>query len=672
MDNFDVVLAYANGTQLSYDQNRVPTKYAYTRHTPPRAISQASANLFSVEFPLDLTTIVNTSLNNLFFVFATPVQTVPAGEHMAFCDLPAIKLLNRVEYYYNTPDKLIESYDSVSVLLSLIDTYVDKNRWTELTRNIGGAFNAAKTGTLESEYWVLPLPLSFLPLKISSLIAPEEMSAASSTIIVRLYLNSLASISITSIGFSPVDMIKPSGETAECYLIAQETTGVPAPRSADVSRREFYQANKYMFSKLYSKVPGFKSETFPASTGDYLNNLAVYLYNPLFQAANVFYAHYSFNAAVNFLNSFVNTQNATFPATHTTLNLRTGALTNPPTGVTVQLVTSNTLLITTPTIRTSLVCVGLDWSGLPEDVVFDLGSYLAYSAPVHIYKTLYFFVKYAALETVTPLPNLTVGANVGFAQGLFTSANGLWGIYGFQAYEFIDTATEPLLTELKMFLGRPVAPGSAHKIEVFAASKFVRISDPLYQFIDLDRTIKLGCSRVVTKHTDVSSYTRLDTPLDWYDRRIREFQGQTDTSANAESSLFTPVFSLKYAYGRNNYDYLDLFKNTLELEFSVGLFDSGTSQELTDPTVRQLFTTVYKTTTFPVNFVYTVVRLLVFAGTQIMSGHSNRDMLKEILHKFYENGVLPGTLSLTDIKLERRVNERKRAKPAALFLNNYN
>lgn len=657
-----LLASFLNGRQLEFNQENVPSRAAYVRHEPTSKLL-LKANLYTTEIHIDL----NENIDKLYFCIRTPPQTLTAGQFFQYCDFPAIKMISRIEYYFNTYQNPVETYSTSSLYMQIFETLGKEQTWQQYVQdNLGGYDNSLVLGpcTVPEAVWVVPLPLCLLPLRV------DEFAGSDNRLMVRIVLNPVRSFTYSSLNFTPADFIRSvaaqqnttTSITSECSIFSQSSqdllAALPGPKRCSDAPTDLpatYKTVQIWSSQTFSKSVAPKSEYFYAGNGALVNELTLFPTNPLFVGGQPFYGNYSINALVNFLNTCIYTYDTLLTSVEIVLNLRTGNATNLPTGWAISGINSTTYLFevagSVPA-RILLVSVGTDWASLSEDIYFDLGAFVrnANRIPVQLFKNLFFYVKQAALERVTQNGLVSPGGNKGFVEGLFLTQNEQLAIYGFQQIDFIDGMDEPATIFLRLAVAAPIAAGNA-LMSVFAKSKLVAINDPLFQHYDLDRTLRIGCNDLKTRYADLELHNDTLVQFSWSDAFFQDYAVKNKYATNNLRDMFRFMPSNIFTYNtpeRPN-GFLDCISNSLEIQFNIGLYDAATnreiSQALTSPqldgssTLGDLIQSVYGSTFIAYEFVLKFLRFIDYKGRTLEIFTGDPELVSRILATFYRTPV---------------------------------
>ena len=662
-----LLASFLDGRRLEYKEANVPARPNYMRHDPINKLLLA-ANLYTTEVHIELT---GAEVEKLYFCVRMPPQVVLAGQFFQYCDFPAIKMISRIEYYFNSYQNPLESYTTSSLYMQVFEKLGNDQTWQQYVNdNLGGYDNSLYLGpcTVPETVWVVPLPISILPIK------PQDLGGdgGDNRIFVRIVLNSVRAFTHCSTNFTPADFIRSvvqsggasTSITSECSIFSQSAEGLfdarqmkllssPSSSSSSSSSSSaalpvVYKTNQAWYTQSFSKSVAPKSEYFYAGNNNLLNELTLFPANPLFHGGRLFYGNYSMNALVNFLNTCVYTYNVQYqPAADVLLNLRTGSTINMPNGWSTSIINSTTYLFTTDNVRVLLVCVGIDWASLTEDVFFDLRAFVANSnrIPATVFKNLFFYVKQASLERTTTNGVVSSG-NVGFVEGLFLTQDSLWAVYGFQQVDFIDALDEPARIFLRLTLSTPISAGNP-LMSVFSKAKLITLNDPLYQHYDLDKTLRIGSTALTTRYADLETYNDTLTQYSWSDVFFQDYAVKNKYATNNLSAMFRFMPSNMFTYNTRDHPngFLDCITNTLEIQFSVGIYDAATNREINqDLTSAQvgdgsslgtLIQSVYGSTVIAYDFVFKIMRFVAFQNNFIQVTTGNPALVNQIVNTFF-------------------------------------
>lgn len=651
-----LLATYISGEKLEYNEENVPARPTFTRHDPINKLLLA-ANLYTTEVHIDLSFA---NIEKLFFCIRVPPQNLAAGQAYQFCDFPAIKMISRIEYYFNSYQNPIESYTTSSLYMQLFESLGSDESWLQYVQdNLGGFDNSQVQGpcSIPESVWVVPIPLSILPLKTNDF--GDEHS--DNRIFVRIVLNSLRSIVHSSANFVPADFIRTSGVqsnganmpiTSECYIFTQSSESILGGTHNDkrADQQQDYRSNQTWYTQAFSKSVTPKSEYFYAGNNNLLNELTLFPSNPMFSSGRLFYGAYSMNALVNFINTCVYNWNVLFqPATDVLLNLRTGATINLPVGWSISAINSTTYLFTTSSgIKILFVCIGIDWATLPEDVFFDLRAFVSNSnnIPIMLLKNMFFYVKQAAVEHIT-LTGALVDGNAGFVEGLYLTQNSQMAIYGVQQVDFVDALDEASRVYLRVALSTPVNSGNP-LMNVFSKGKLIILNDPLFQHFDLDKTLRIGCNALTTRYADLETYNDSLTQYSWADMFFQDFAAKTKFSTNNLRAMFRFMPSNMFTYNTRKHPngFLDCVTNTLEIQFNIGIYDALTNRELnldltssqiSNQSLGTLIQNAYGSTVINYEFVFKILRFAAYKRRALEFFTANSELVGQIMTKFFKS-----------------------------------
>lgn len=704
-DNVDfqvsLMSSYLNGTsKFEFNNNHVPKRPNFVKHDPINKLLLVS-NYYTTEIHIDLAgMLASTEIDKMYFCIRVPPQKLLAGQSFQYCDFPAIKMISRVEYYLNSYQNLIETYSTSSLYMSIFESLGSSQTWRDYVQNnLGGYDNSLQFGpkTIDEGLWVVPLPLSLLPLRVKDFQSSNGSSSA--TIFVRLYLNPMLKLTWCSPNFTPSDFNRSVAATngssipvtSECNIFTQEAISVvsqtttvdinnpsrdaaaaavstfaatsssssayasslvlPSKQQQMPKQQAIYKTNQFWYTQGFSKSVTPKSEYFYVGSNSLVNEIALMPANPMFNSGRTFYGNYSMNALTNFLNTCVYTYDAQYqPSIDVLLNLRTGTTINLPNGWALQVVNSDTYLFTVTALNLKLliVCVGIDWASLPEDVFFDLYAFVnnANLVPVQLLKNIFFYVKQASLEVITPTGIVSSGGNQGFVEGLYLSQNTQWALYGFQRQDFVDVLTPDERNMFKLAISMPVLSSNS-KTNVFALGKMLVINDPFYQFFDLDKTLRIGCDSLTTRYSDKTLNSDTITSYSWYDMFFQDHSTRLKYATNNMQDMFRFMPSNIFVYNTLDYPYgfLDCMTNSLEIQFNIGVYDAQTNHQLTtnlpirnskytlDSFLKQLYNSVF----ISYDFALKIMRFISIQDNTIFTFLTNTSIVQKILADNYQN-----------------------------------
>lgn len=658
------LLSFVKGSQIEYNTERIPENVKYSKVDPIKPITQQNASLYSVEFNIDLSTITATNVDMLYLIMQLPEQKVnpSAGEFFAYSDLPAIKMINRIDIMFNSYDNVIESLTPTVIYLRLLEKYASNGsieKWNDTAAAfLGGQNNSVAYTDQEAQTVLLPIPCDLFPISINHIFKSDVDRMSPVHIYVRVYLNPVQAFSVRSPAYEPTNFLTTTS-VSECALLLEQKWRVQEPLklSAPSTLADYHVASKYSFTFSQQRSVSPKTDFVKLLDDAYINRLYLCMYNPFISTsgkAYSFYGNYCYNALENYVNSFIY---PSLPVSNeTVLNLRDGTLTN-SSDVIVQLVNTNTYVVTHLQTSITVVCANLDWQNLPENIYFDIGSLLkSTTVPISPFiKSLFFYLKPSLYETTTPIPAITKGSHGAFLEGLYYSADGSWAIYGFANIELRDTLTSEDMFYLKFLISQPVALATP---SVFAARKYCVWNDPVFLFADLDRSIKYGASDLDVISTNRKTFDTSTKRTDWVNVAVQDYTNRMQAETALQQYLPATYFSFGTAVDRLGY--LDTVWTSYEINYAIQFNEAITNRRIVPSATRQkAINTYYGNIEVRVDYVYMLVRFLVYSTKQVYAYTTNKNIYQGIINDYY-NGVMPRQIDGKMIIFNQQVAEKKR------------
>lgn len=676
--SLNYLLSFVKGSRIEFNAEHMPENVKFSKINPIKPIAQQSAALFGAEFTVDLTTIASSSVENVYLLMQLPAQQISPGEFFAYSDLPALKMINRIDIMFNTYENVIESLTPAIIYLRLLEKYAatgSTEKWSDMANMFLGALNNSVSYTsLPKQTVLLPIPCDLFPLSLDHIFKSDADRMAAVNLYVKVYFNNVDMFSVHSPKYSPNSYVSSAdGTVCECaLLLEQHMRAADPPRLvAPSTLADFHVASRYSFTMTSQRSIMPKTDYIKMLDDAYINKLYMCMYNPYISSpgvASTFYGNYCYNALENYVNSFVYPQNSIPPSTETILNLRDGTLLN-SNDIIVQLVNSSTYVINYGAQTVTVVCANLEWQNLPEDVFFDVGSMLK-NADIPVaasVKNMYFYVKPTLYEPTTALNTVTDGSHVGLLEGLYYSADGDWAFYGFANIELRDTLTPEDLFFLKFTLSRPVDVKIATKASVFVTRKYCVWRDPLYMFADLDRSIKYGAADIDIVSTNRRTLDTSSTRSDWVSDTIQNYTNRMQSEASVQKYLPATFFS--FSARNDEKGYIDTVLTSYELNYIVNFFDADTNTRIAPSTARQkIINSFYGTVEIRVDFVYMLVRFLVYSAKQVYAYTANTTLYNNIINDYY-NGTLPRQIDTKMVVFNQQLAEKRRKRAKGVFIN---
>ena len=660
------LMSFIDGYNLVYNEEKLPGTTKLTRIDPDKILAPYTKNDFQINFSLDLTLMSGAILNKIYVFLKLPEQPiVKKGDFFAWADYPAIKAINRIDIMFGTYDNIVESIPGSALYMKMLNAYPhDNDKWSNLATYLGGELNSLNYSSIGSTPTLLPIPCDVFPLDLQKIVADRNEP-------IRLYIkiiyNSVSTFSTYSPYFTPNNLVTPK-DTSECFLIIEEVQKVLAPLNAQHSstrQADYHKLNRtnYVYSETKSMTVKSNFEKIPDNL--YVNSLTLYMANP-YVAGNspeLFYGSLCYNALENFLNSFIYPPNVQLPLPDKgILNLRTGFLNNPFDGVTVQLLNASSYVITYEGgIYFELISANLPWADLPEDYSLNLIQLLQQKKiPVKYIKTLFFYMAPTASEDVTEIPNLNVNGYQGIVEGQFLSLAGDWVIYGIGFVDLKRWIGDTEMAELKLAVSLPIDNDIKSQFSPFAIKRFCYVCDPIYQFMDMDRSLRLGASDVEFHFTNKQTQEASSAKVDWNDTLYNNY---VNTAANNQRIL--PVTIFNFGVSEPN-GFFDTVSTVLEMKYNLDLFDRNSrSANLTN-------LKSYITRSVKVDYIFILLRFIVFSENKIFTYTTNNDVYNTIINTFYKGAEPSQGCCDGDIVLRRRVLEQRRKRAKGVHLNFFN
>lgn len=676
--SLNYLLSFVKGSRIEFNPEHVPENVKFTKVDPVKPIAQLTAAMYSVDFTIDLATINSTAIENVYLLVQLPAQQIVPGrgDFFAFSDLPAVKMINRIDIMFNSYENVIESLTPAVIYLRLLERYATNGsteKWTDTANTFLGSINNSVSYTdTDRQTVLLPIPCDLFPISIDHIFKSDADRSSPVNLYMKVYFNSVDAFCVRSKTMVPNNFTGASGVCESALLLEQRMHVADPPRlAAPTALADFHVASRHSFTFTSQRGIMPKTDFVKLLDDAYINKLYMCMYNPFISSAgaeSVFYGNYCYNALENYINSFLYPNNAVPPSTETILNLRDGTLIN-SSDIIVQLVNSSTYVVSYAAQSVTIVCANLDWQALPEDIFFDVGSLLKNTdIPVAtVVKNMFFYVKPTLYEPTTPLPAVTNGAHVGLLEGLYYSADGAWAIYGFANIELRDTLTSDDMFFLKFALSRPVDASVSIKASVFATRKYCIWRDPLYMFADLDRSIKFGAGDVDVLATNRKTLDSSSTRSDWVSDAIQNYTNRMQSETAIQRYLPATFFS--FSTRIDSKGYIDTVLTSYEMNYVINFFDSETNLKIVPSPARQkIINTFYGTTEIRVDYVYMLVRFLVYSAKQVYAYTVNTTLYDNIINDYY-NGTLPRQIDTKMILFNQQLAEKRRKRARGVFLN---
>lgn len=659
------LMSFIDGYNLVYNEDNLPGTNKYTRIDPEKALAIFTDNTFQINFSIDLTLLAGSLLNKIYIFLKLPQQTLAQkGDFFAWADYPAIKAINRIDIMFGTHENVVESISGSALYTKMLNMYPnDPDKWTSLAPYLGGELSSLNYSSIEATPTILSIPCDTFPLDLQKIVGDRREPVK---LFIKIIYNSVATFSTYSAYHTPNNFVTPKS-TSECFLIVEETERVLPPISSTKNTySDYHKLNRTNYVYSESKSLTIKSNFEKIPDNLYINNLTMYMYNPYIasNSPELFYGSLCYNALENFLNSFIYPPNVQLPLpTKGILNLRTGFLNGPFDGVTVQLINASSYVITyTGGISFELISSNLPWADLPEDYTLNLIQILQQTRiPLRFVKTLFFYMAPTASEDVTIIPGLNANGYQGVVEGQFLSINADWVVYGIGFVDLKRWLTSTDLSELKLALSLPIDTTIKSQFSPFILKRFCYVSDPLYQFMDMDRSLKMGAKDIEFHFTNKQTQEATSAKIDWNDNLLNNYK---NTLVNRQRLL--PVSIFNFGVSDPN-GFFDTVTTILEMKYNLDLFDQNLNVVgLSVNTLKSYITREIK-----IDFIYTLLRFIVFSENKIYTYTTNNDIYNTIIDTFYKGTEPPQESCERDLLLRRRVLEQRRKRAKGVHLNFY-
>lgn len=564
-----------------------------------------TTNNFIAEFVVELDRFQpNIRLESLNFLIQTQEQPVQAGQLFTYADLPAIKMIKKIEIALGTAENIIETLYTPAILERILAKFGSDSKWPEFRdKFLGGVTRPLSYSTLLSEVWLLPIVSEWLlPLDISEIMLN---SPSSSSLIIKIYLRPVLEYSISSSTLKNdlLNYTSKDGIISDCSLVAltrTRTTGEPV--------MERWALGTHTVNKTRYFGPRIDPLLLPEKL--VIEKIAPFIYNPYIAKPShfLFYSPYTFNAVCTYFNSFIHPANKIFSASDVYVNLRTGQIFNNTSGqYTFSILNTETYLIGHSSLPATLKFTNAtaDWNALSEDVFFDMGAFVEEQRFLQLDQldTVFFYMRLKAVERTTPT-NIQDGPYQGLVEGLFYTSDNIWAIYGFQSFKLYDFITGFDFNRLLIAMAQPVRIRTTTSI--FSNSKFVYIADPLYIYLDLDRTMKFGLIDIRSSSTNNKTRKQIDNKLEWMQLYVYKLIEQTRKDGIAFSSFMPPV---SFSFGPERFaGSLDTFNNQIELDFNIGIYKTSSHEQAADQLLDYVRREYFGALQFDTDFIHICIR----------------------------------------------------------------
>ncbi len=649
----------------------------YSRIEPDKPISQFSQNSYAVDFKIDVSRITSTSLNKIYFICQLPAQTINPGQFFTYTSLAGIKMINKVEIMFKKFDNVIETINTATLYSRILEMYQDEDEWQLIASTFFGNNTRLKYSSTPAQPVFIPIICDLFPLKIEKLFPSPQTRAEPAFIYIKVYLNRVDAFSIRSANMDPLNYINANGSIVECSLVIEERIGVadiPVKEAPNETKLDYHTPGRTSYIMSSQRSIKQKSEYQPVIPDVFINKLALFIYNPFMNSSSQsfqFFGHYCFNALVNYLNSHLFLTNPGGSSEDVILNLKTGLVETPVTDRTpvITLKSPNIYQIQHNDINTQLYCANMNWTTLPEVLYLHLGPLLRNRlVPFQILKKLFFYIR-PVWDRSAPVPSITDNTGrIGDNEGLYITQDGQWVIHGFANAE-IDTLDKANYNLLKIGVSLPVDNALATRATVFIRNKFCTIHDPLFLYADLDKTIKYTAIDLEVLGTNKSSFDTTNTRSDWISSLLQNFS----TAHAAQTTLikYMPAIVFNFSPNNDNFGYLDTTLTSYELNYQIGYAYAETNEALVLPENAKIPLILgYESSEFRIDYVYTLIRFLVYVNQQLYAYSLNNSIFDQIITKYY-NGIIPRSINFQQVYNRKRQEDshsiqRKKIKAALI------
>jgi hypothetical protein len=263
-----------------------------------------------------------------------------------------------------------------------------------------------------------------------------------------------------------------------------------------------------------------------------------------------------------------------------------------------------------------------------------------------------------------PLPAITDGTRVADLTGLYHTPDGQWVVHGFgNATLKLGLSAQDMLS-LKLGLSLPVEEAAAKRASIFCRQKFCVYRDPIFIYGDLDESYKYCASELEVLATNRATMDSSTSKANWVTDMIQNY-----SNSLTEGSTFTryvPATVFNFGARIGNFGYLDTVLTEYEINYQVGFADSITNRPITlTAEYMQDLVELFNGLDVRVDYVYALIRFLVYSRQQIYAYTVNTSIYNEIIKKYY-NGVTPRHLDVTKLLNEYRQREQRKRPRGAL------
>lgn len=611
---------------------------------------------YELVFQYDISKLPNNSINAAYLWMNLPGVVQPPGEFFSWCDLPIVKAIDRIDVCIDTGDNVFESISGASLLTRLGVLFKSTEKWDSFSESfLGGKLNVLETGEIAERRVILPIPCDIFPLRLYELFPSLSTRSLPFNLIFKITLNNPKEYSVRTNGAlvpqfnasnfpcylfldlidKPLDPSKQqpiqqqqqlnNGLTITCCL-QQKTENYPSIVTA---------SNKTMRSvekqSTYSKIP----------PNMYLNRVELLMGNPSMQLSSQLWGNYCANAIDNMLNSFINFNTNNMSSW---INLRTGAASSIPTGLTWSLVTAQSYSFTSSSVNFSLRSPNMDWALYPEDIFLDLELFTRVPIIKYI-SSAQFFIQPVNTTTLTLMPQWVAARSI-ISQGLYVSANNLYAIIGIRKFT-LHTLSDMDNIAIKIWITLPLTSKDLARIPVHTFKSLIVFRDPIYQYADLDRTLRFGGTsfEFVDKNLPPTEIADEDYA------NLRRW-GQDNQMALAQTVWYFGMDSSKMGY-------YDSYASSPEYTYAISLFDVNRPN-----TVIRLRADIFEylktINLLTVHEVFWAIRFLEYLPDKsVINWYTSNDASLKSIARKYQEGQLPRTLT-TDSITQHKLNSKKK------------
>jgi hypothetical protein len=632
--------------EKSYAENQpqvlISGKYGYKEIEGTNIVQNADD--FHVEFNLDLAIFESGTVEQMFFWIKLPSQNLEPGQFFAWADLPAIKMIKTIAIWTtNGAREPSEVLSPESLLKRLQEDTRFNSKWQSFADAfLGGQHPALNYDSPTQELTVLlPIPTSFLPLDLN------YFDASMTSFKIVLTLNPINLFCTRSADVNLNSYVSSERISTPCRLMVLPKFDI---LKTNIQKTGFTRPKK--FDSLIKEVKKFNASPFSHRLPpDVVSQIDYFLVNPQISLdsarseANFFFSTHCYNAVASFFNSFlrIGLNNPQVIDEQVLINLKSGAVLG-TLKASQSFVKQNdsTYIIRDAALKVALnlISASMPWSALAEDIYFDLGYLLKNSLQIDfsIVNRVYFYARLATEDfgKITLIPkSIDIDSRTSFSEGLFVTANQAQNVYGFQKFEYGSNTRLEDVDILKIAISRPIPLNHLNKTHAFVRAKFAQITDPIWQFVDLDRSIKLAPADFTYKYENLEkSSSTVEKRIEKPEELVWNFLNKIVYDFGTNPS--TPAFTLRYSQV-NSYDGLDI-ANNLSVEFFFNLaFASAKTNEILKTLSGAFLNSWRDKNEVQVRILSTMTRLVSFSEKGVPSIKRWReDFAQRVEDRFFE------------------------------------